>query len=95
MKLDHARAVRDPAYLARKRSKLERAAVGVGMRHLDVVHDHDRACCRREAWSATLAKLAAPAIAAAAARDPRDVAALIAEHEPAIIVAARGIDDHR
>jgi hypothetical protein len=84
--IDHDRAIRNARYLAKKSAQIEAAGKRAGLHRISVVHDNDEGCCRREPWETTFARLFAPLVAAAAGRDPADVAALLAEHEPGAIV---------
>jgi hypothetical protein len=89
--IDHARAIRDARYFAKKRVKLEAAARRQGLIELHAIHDDNGNCCRRETWKATLARLIGAAVGNATNRTPANVESVLAEHEPDVIVAS---EDH-
>ena len=73
MIVDHARVIRDDRYFAKKRAKVAAANRRHDVIAVNVLHDRNEACCRREAWKTTLAKLLAPTIADAVHGDPANV----------------------
>jgi hypothetical protein len=87
--VDHLRAIKDARYRARIRRRIGGAARPGLLLDLRVMHEHDDSCCRLESWPKTYRKLFGPLIAETAARSPGDVDALLAEHEPSIIVIPR------
>lgn len=89
MNVDHLQAIRDARYRARIRRRIGAAMTPGSLLDLRVMHEHDDSCCRLESWSTTYRKLIGPLIAQAARRNLADVNALLAEHEPSVVVVQR------
>lgn len=85
--IDHLRLINDSEYAVEQRLRLECVIRLRGVVvNLQIDHERDDACCKREGWTVTWARLVAATIARKTPRSARDVEAIIAEHEPAIIL---------
>jgi hypothetical protein len=88
VRIDHLRAIQSSSYRASLSRRIARIAPG-RLHVIAVVHEDDGSCCAREPWPLACSKIFAPAIARVGGGNAKDVASLLAEHEPGIIIASR------
>ncbi len=86
-KIDHLKAIESAEYRAEIIDRMEHLPdkyVGT----CTVLHENDSSCCKRESWHVTFAKIIAPVTG----RNELDLAALLAEHEPAGVIVRRRVN---
>lgn len=86
--VDHLRAIRSSNYRAGRRAKIAKRIARKGsVNVIDVAHEPDGSCCRKQPWPVTSAYIFGEIIAEACGVNTGDLIAQIAEHEPAVIFA--------
>ncbi|MHB8433825.1 MAG: hypothetical protein ACYDCA_09555 [Candidatus Tyrphobacter sp.] len=88
MRIDHLLAIESSSYRASLAESIGQIAPGQ-CRSVSVLHEADGSCCARESWPITSSKILGPVVAGATGRNPDHVAALLAEHEPGILIVSR------
>jgi hypothetical protein len=88
MMIDHLIAIESSPYRASLVESIGQIVPGQ-CRSVSVLHEADGSCCAREPWPITSSKILGRVVAGTTGRNPHHVAALLAEHEPDVIIASR------
>jgi hypothetical protein len=88
VKIDHLRCILEAAYRGHVRKRIADLVSELPPRltELHVFHEEDGSCCKLEPWPRTAPKVLAGAIARVSGKSEDDVEAILAEHEPSVIV---------
>ena len=88
MNVDHQRLIFDLKYLEHISQLCTQMAQKPGLTRLSIMHENDGSCCETQPWATTSSRLFAPIYASMTRHAPEEIAALLAQHEPAVVIVA-------